>query len=112
MSLILSATDVAALRERHEGVTTRYSGRGMYGATCVGVVADDPILFAFDLALLVYRHDSDGDLTDIYAGELRPGDLRDELEHVGAPCSDSMGLSTIWYWTRVTVAEDVEEVDL
>lgn len=103
MSLILSAEDVCDLRERHEGVTLRYSGRGMYGASCVGYVGDDPILFAFDLALATAGLDRDDPVL--------PSDLRDELEHIGHPCSDSMGMSTIWYWTRVTVAEGVEEAD-
>ena len=103
MSLILSAEDVSVLQERHEGVRLRYSGRGMYGASCVGYVGDDPILFAFDLAVLTADIDRDD--------PIMPSDLRDELEHIGNPCSDSMGLSTIWYWTRVTVAEGVEEDD-
>lgn len=103
MSLILDRAAVTALRDRHDQVLTRYSGRGMYGASCVGVVADDPILFAFDLAVLTSGAEWDA--------EVCPGDLRDELEHLGAPCSDSMGLSTVWYWTRVTVAEDVTEAD-
>lgn len=101
MSLILSAADVAALRERHQEVRVRYSGRGMYGDECVGIVADDPVLFAFDLAVLTADIDRDD--------PIMPSDLRDELEHIGNPCSDSMGLSTIWYWTRVTVADDVED---
>lgn len=103
MGMTLSAADVAALREKHEGVTIRYSGRGMYGATCVGYVGDDPILFAFDLALAT------GGLS--WSGPITPGDLRDEMEYLGPPCSDSMGRSTIWYWTRVTVAEDVTEAE-
>jgi hypothetical protein len=101
MSLILSAADVAALHDRHEGVRIRYSGRGMYGSECVGVIADDPVLFAFDLAVLTGGTD--------WADDTTPGDLRDELENLGPPCSDSMGLSTIWYWTRVTVAADVAD---
>lgn len=101
MSLILSTADVAVLRDRHEEVRIRYSGRGMYGAHCVGYVGDDPALFAFDLAVVVAGLEWSEDTT--------PGDLRDELENLGSPCSDGMGLSTIWYWTRVTVGLDVEE---
>jgi len=103
VSLILSAEEVSDLRERHEKLVIRYSGRGMYGASCVGYVGDDPILFAFDLALATAGCDRDDPLL--------PSDLRDELEHIGNPCSDSMGMGTIWYWTRVTVAEDVSEDD-
>jgi len=101
MSLILTAADVAALRERHQEVRVRYSGRGMYGDECVGYVGYDPVLFAFDLAVLTADLDPDD--------PIMPSDLRDELEHIGNPCSDSMGLGTIWYWTRVTVADDVED---
>ena len=102
MSLILSAEEVSDLRERHdEKLVIRYSGRGMFGATCVGYVGDDLILFAFDLALATAGLDRDD--------PIMPSDLRDELEHIGAPYSDSMGMDTIWYWTRVTVAEDVDD---
>lgn len=103
MSLILSAEDVSVLRERHEGLRTHYSGRFMFGKSCVGVVADDPLLFAFDLALLTGDVDQDD--------PIMPGDLRDELEFLGTMSSDSMGRGTIWYWTRVTVAEDVADIE-
>ncbi len=101
MALILTAADVAALRERHQEVRVRYSGRGMFGDQCLGYVGGDLLTFAFDLAMLTGGIDE--------SEELSPGDMREELDNLGAPLADSYGMGTIWYWTRVTVADDVEE---
>ena len=53
-----------------------YSGRGMYGATCYGIVTDDP-------EGLIER--------------------AAELGLKGA-CTDNMGLDTIVYWRNITNA--------
>lgn len=104
MKLTLSAAEVSTLRDMHDDVRLRYSGRSMYGATCVGVVANDPILFAFDLARIVADRTADV--------EVSCDDMRDALtDGLSSPYRDSMGLSTIWYWTGVTVADDVADED-
>jgi hypothetical protein len=53
-----------------------YSGRGMYGETCVGVVFD-------------YRSDIYEFMFDVY---------EETGYRLTAPAEDSMGISTIFYW--------------
>lgn len=56
-------------------VRTNYSGRGMFGARCLGVVGSH-----HELSELVQH-------VAIETGEVVP-----------APSTDSMGLDIIWYW--------------
>lgn len=73
----------------------RYSGRGMYGRTCLGVVHDDgntPAAFLYILA------------------EELGEDFLDLLSRVGS-ARDSMGFSTITYYSGITVegADAIED---
>lgn len=77
------AIDAAGLSE--DNVREDYSGRGMYGSSCVGIVCDVGDLLVFAAAL---------------------GSNADEWDWVGGACSDSMGLSSIWYWPSVSFAEE------
>jgi hypothetical protein len=77
---------LVALLERSGREPRPYSGRGMYGARCVGVnvdSADDAL--AIGLAL-------SAEATD---------DEREALAKLGAPTSDAMGLGVIVYWRNV-----------
>jgi hypothetical protein len=74
-----------------------YSGRGMYGRTCVGVVHNDgntPAAFLY-----------------ILADELGM-DFLDLLSSIGS-AQDGMGLSTVTYFSGITVAgaQDEDEED-
>jgi hypothetical protein len=90
-------------------VRPRYSGRGMYGATCVGIVHDSSVdTTPFVLALLwvlttnmqTERHDpSDVDLVALLETQYTLG----RAQH------DSMGLSEITYWTRLGFAANEED---
>lgn len=90
-SQLLDALEAAGLDEQHlyEG----YSGRAMYGDECFGIVGSDA-----DYTMFVATVGSHFD------------DWGDWLHGVR---SDSMGLSTIWYWPGVTVEkgedDDVDE---
>lgn len=64
-------------------VQENYSGRGMYGKTCVGVVLDN--------ANSIY---------DIMS------DLAERENRMPAPSQDSMGLSTIFYWPRIQYEDE------
>jgi hypothetical protein len=65
-----------------------YSGRGMYGKSCFGLVYDNPgELIHFALALV----EIDEDAADWLTGYIS---------------SDSMGRSAIAYWRNVQVAEN------
>jgi hypothetical protein len=68
-----------------------YSGRGMYGKECIGVVGTWSDMYQFLLAL-----GEDEDIRDLFALE-------------GAPRSDNMGLDTVWYWPGLS-ADAFEEV--
>src|SRR5687768_3238989 len=74
-----------------------YSGRGMYGRTCLGIVHDDRNTVAAFLYIL--------------ADELGK-DFLDLLSEVGG-AQDGMGLSTITYFSGITVegADEEDEED-
>lgn len=71
-----------------------YSGRSMYDRTCIGYVGDDPVPFALELAVL---------MADDPYGLGGADDIRAALDEMGVMRSDSMGVSTIWYWPAVAV---------
>lgn len=80
MSDSISRNNVKELADHIDGqFRASYSGRGMYGKTCVGIVTDQPdevIASCRDFGLSIPRR-------------------------------DSMGLSTICYWPSIP-AEDAE----
>lgn len=69
-----------------------YSGRGMYGRTCLGVTCDEPYGVIADL------------LRSCDAEEL--SDLADVVERTR---TDNMGLSLVLYWPGVPFGEQQEE---
>ncbi|QKY79949.1 hypothetical protein PQD13_gp37 [Gordonia phage Clawz] len=84
-----------------DDILTDYSGRGMYGKTCVGYQGPTPELFAFDLARQLTGEANDGDTAYEWAIA-----IRDTLEDLGSPSTDSMGLGRIYYWRNVTMGEE------
>lgn len=81
-------------------VRGNYSGRGMYGRECVGVVVDSPaelVRIMVALTVLVFERDVDLDMDDL-AGNLR---------------MDSVGFAVIGYFPGWTLAKiNVNGVDL
>jgi hypothetical protein len=71
-----------------------YSGRGMYGSTCVGVVVEDSNLLGLGLAIAEIVEDES---------------LRNRL--AGGYSTDSLGLRTIVYWQGVTCEDAPEDED-
>jgi hypothetical protein len=71
-----------------------YSGRGMFGKQCIGVTADSP---ATPAAFLYFLAEELGH------------DYLELLQGLGFGARDSMGLSTIYYWSHVMVEDDEEE---
>jgi|688.fasta_scaffold681483_1 hypothetical protein len=69
---------------------TNYSGRGMYGDSCVGIVTHSLL----ELGAVISRLVEDEE-------------LRDEL--ITNSSTDSMGYDTIVYWSRVTCSDSEEE---
>jgi hypothetical protein len=75
-----------------EALRWSYSGRAMYGETCLGLVCDTSELVRFTLSL-GKADDPDDDL------RLELGTLVDAMRR--GTRYDSMGHSTIYYWPRV-----------
>ncbi len=71
---------------------TDYSGRGMYGKSCVGIVAHSLLALGAAISRLVEDEE-----------------LREEL--VSNSLTDSMGYDTIVYWPRVTSSDADEDED-
>lgn len=83
-----------------EELYPRYSGRGMYGDTCLGYVGSEPHLFVFDLAKILAERDIEEPDAD---------DIRSEMSRLGSGSTDSMGYDTIYYFRSIQV--DVPEED-
>lgn len=79
----------------NEDVRTDYSGRGMFGRTCLAFTGDDPTTFivAVISAALVRE---DGDTITCW-------DVVDALGGIGDTRTDDMGLGTVTYWPDLAV---------
>ena len=73
-----------------------YSGRGMYGGRCIGIVCDNPASVAVDLGLTIGLRDG--------------GVPEDVVEAFRRPRVDSMGRRQIIYWPSLAVASYADEV--
>lgn len=82
-------SNLDAMRELAEGYELKfhhdYSGRGMYGRTCIGVEGTRENFWRFTLVMASELHE----------------DLMIALETL--PQQDSMGMDLIWYWPGVTI---------
>ncbi len=76
-----------------------YSGRGMYGKRCLAVDTDSPLETMAIIAL---------EAVDV-ATELE--DARDTIEALQYPSSDSMGRSSVLYWSRIEWLGHSEDSD-
>lgn len=73
-------------------VRTDYSGRAMYGRTCVGFVAPNALIPLVTIALFHVVAEQEGDA--------------DALELIGRAATDSMGMSTIVYFPSLQVRSE------
>ena len=67
-----------------------YSGRGMYGESCIGVVLGDASAWTLALAL----------------ADLNNGNM--DLFGLAAPREDSMGMGRVYYWPHLKWPEGVK----
>ena len=84
------------LAEQQDGEVRSYSGRGMYGETCLGVSIDGSLVaFVMQLAarLTVEGH---FDLAESLAAQA---------------CTDSMGRGSIVYFSCITAPADIDDED-
>jgi len=89
---IITQDQIESLEYLFEEVRPTYSGRGMYGKTCVGVVVDSTT----EVAPILFEEYKEAEGDDEYRA------LLDALLST-APHTDSMGLSMIVYWPGVRV---------
>lgn len=75
-------------------LTPDYSGRGMYGDRCIGVVCADPTRLAVNLGIELGRCVLLGSISEEIA------------EAFQRPQIDSMGRSQIIYWPRLAAASE------
>ena len=70
-----------------------YSGRFMFGKNCLGIVANSPLFLADIINQIAEKFDLDDDLDKSDRAEL----FSELLDYK----TDSMGLSTIYYWPSI-----------
>ncbi|URM86174.1 hypothetical protein SEA_BIGGITYBASS_75 [Gordonia phage BiggityBass] len=87
--------------ELGEDIRPDYSGRFMYGKSCVGYVGAECSQFAMLLAAATYGYD----LND----KVSVQELLYAIGDLGEPSTDSMGRSTIFYWRDVRVDDADDE---
>lgn len=71
-----------------DALRANYSGRGMYGDECFGLVCDNGELLNFAVEL---------------GARYERGEI-DDPDWISYVSMDAMGMGTIWYWPRVQVA--------
>jgi len=87
------------IREAIEAVyeVRDYSGRAMFGKSCVGITVEDPIKAVLEIVEEFYRS------TDI---EEEPDALPDLCYELKNHRVDTMGLGSILYWPEIPWEED------
>lgn len=75
-----------------------YSGRGMYGQTCLGYTGGSLVTFVAALALQIATSDASA------------WDLIETIGEIGDGQQDSMGTGRIVYWPHIVV-DDAEEAE-
>ena len=108
--ITLTGAEFETLRDSHDDVRAHYGGRGMYGETCLGYVGSEPHLFIFDLAKLLVERES-GKPDGVAYSDPTADEIRDEMERLGLGSTDSMGLSTIYYFRSIEVEPGVCDED-
>lgn len=73
-----------------------YSGRGMYGDTCLGVTFAHGDVLRFLYALMFVHRGQGADPDDI---------VEDIAEIMDGTRTDSMGYSTLHYWPSITITD-------
>ncbi len=76
-----------------------YSGRGMYGKSCLGVSCDSPISCVMQVISTFCENADDVD------------SVKELVEALSDPSTDAMGRGGIVYWTDIPWLEDEEDGD-
>ncbi|MED6317157.1 MAG: hypothetical protein VYA60_07925 [Pseudomonadota bacterium] len=106
ITIIASTMDNNSIEVRSGTVRLAYSGRGMYGATCLGISLD-----SYDMD--TFRHEVLEELTHKLKGFPEDDDrylllkkFKEQLKH---PSRDSMGMGMIEYFEQLKVPAEYQE---
>lgn len=69
-------------------IITNYSGRGMYGETCLAIVCNDALITLQDFCQLLCERLESDEISDLFL-------------QLGNPRSDSMGHGQVLYWPKL-----------
>lgn len=85
---VISRSAIESFLSEYEEIRSDYSGRGMYGKTCFGIVTDNLPRTLMEIAagIVDYSDADSGEGVDLV------------LDLAGVVCVDSMGLSSIVYF--------------
>lgn len=79
-----------------------YSGRGMYGSTCLGIVTEDPLILMFELGEMSYELRNESEQDEHISDD---AELNNLLSNISSNISqDSMGLSSIVYFPNIVLS--------
>ena len=99
---LLRAMDNNSIEIKSGTIRLAYSGRGMYGSTCLGVVLDEYDMETFKVEAI---EDINRKIKEYKSGEVVDllTDIKKSITH---PSRDSMGLSEINYYTSIEVPDE------
>ncbi len=89
----VSQDTAEVLEEMFDDVRYDYSGRGMFGAECVAIITDEG---GFSIATSLQE------LQETYEDDEEISEMLDCMLN-REPRTDSMGLSTVYYWPSIEV---------
>ena len=107
MITISQATFVDTCEEEGVSSYVDYSGRGMYGRKCIGIVGSAKDLMRFTLILIEQQKIVESD--DSYVEIMSETDTRTIHEDWLEARWDNMGSDTIFYWPHIQTIDDVKE---
>ena len=91
----VSQSTAEVLEQWFDDVRYDYSGRGMFGNECIAIVTDEGCFsIATSLQEISDEYEDDDEVSEMIESMLGR-----------EPRQDSMGLSTVYYWPAVEVAE-------
>ena len=103
---ILRTMDNNSIEIKSGTIRMDYSGRGMYGMTCLGIVMDQYDFDGWRIDML----DTISDKVKVYNHDKEVVDLLKKFKKsMRGPSRDSMGLSQIEYFTDIKIPQEYQE---
>lgn len=97
---------VETFNERNAGCNARsYSGRGMYGKTCLGITGENSATIIREIISVIFSLHKKSERFPVYM-------LEDTLQEFLEYSQDNMGLDTIIYWPNIPFPTKEEDKKL